>query len=86
MVFHTGAIFRMNELGLLGKLDRVSSVSGGSMTAAALALAYPRFAYDDKGRVSNLTETLLAPVLKQAEDSIDVASGFAGLNPFSIRG
>ena len=43
MLFHAGAIVRMNELGLLRKLDRVSSVSGGSMTAAALALAYPKF-------------------------------------------
>jgi len=83
MVFHVGAIYRMNQLGLLGKIDRVSSVSGGSMTAAALAVAYPRFAYDAAGRVTNLRETFLAPVLKQAEDSIDVASGFAGLNPFS---
>ncbi|OWK25224.1 hypothetical protein AJ87_13240 [Rhizobium yanglingense] len=46
------------------------------MTAAALALAYPRFAYDNKGRVANLRETLLAPVLKQAEDSIDVVKIF----------
>lgn len=83
MVFHAGAIFRMNELGLLGKLDRVSSVSGGSMTAAAFALAYPRFKYDDRGHVTNLRDTFLIPVLKQSEDSIDVASGFAGLNPFS---
>ena len=33
MLFHAGAIFRMNELGILSKLARVSSVSGGSMTA-----------------------------------------------------
>ncbi|RDJ03649.1 patatin-like phospholipase family protein [Rhizobium phaseoli] len=83
MVFHAGAIFRLNQLSLLGKLDRISSVSGGSMAAAALALAYPDFQYDDNDRVTNLEETFLVPVLKQAEDSIDVASGFAGLNPFS---
>ncbi|MDW9701580.1 patatin-like phospholipase family protein [Sinorhizobium meliloti] len=83
MVFHAGAIFRLNQLSLLGKLDRVSSVSGGSMAAAALALAYPKFKYDENGRVTNLEETFLAPILKQSQDSIDVASGFAGLNPFS---
>jgi NTE family protein len=85
MLFHAGAIFRMNELGLLNKLDRVSSVSGGSMTAAALALAYPKFQYDAVGRVAvdDLIATFLKPVLDQASDSIDVESGFAGINPFS---
>ena len=83
MLFHAGAIFRMNELGLLKTLSRVSSVSGGSMTAAALALAYPKFQYDAKGSVTNLTATFLKPVLDQAADSIDVSSAFGGLNPFS---
>ena len=83
MLFHAGAIFRMNELGLLKTLSRVSSVSGGSMTAAALALAYPKFQYDAKGCVTNLTATFLKPVLDQAADSIDVSSAFGGLNPFS---
>lgn len=83
MLFHAGAIFRMNELGLLAKLDEVSSVSGGSMTAAALAMAYAGFKYDATGVVTNLTDTFLKPILRQAADSIDVASGFAGLIPFS---
>jgi NTE family protein len=36
MLFHVGALWRLNELGLLPRLDRVSSVSGGSITAATL--------------------------------------------------
>jgi NTE family protein len=39
MLFHLGVIWRLREAGWLGRLDRVSSVSGGSITAAALALA-----------------------------------------------
>lgn len=38
MVFHLGALQRLNEVGYLGKLDRISSVSGGSITAGVLAL------------------------------------------------
>ena len=38
MVFHVGALYRLNEIGLLGKLARVSSVSGGSITAGLLGL------------------------------------------------
>src|SRR4029077_16907184 len=38
-LFHMGALRRLNELGVLSKLDTISSVSGGSITAAALATA-----------------------------------------------
>src|SRR5436309_1386954 len=36
-LFHCGALWRLNELGYLQKLDRVSRVSGGSITAGLLA-------------------------------------------------
>jgi NTE family protein len=36
-LFHLGALRRMNELGLLGTIDSVTSVSGGSVMAACLA-------------------------------------------------
>jgi NTE family protein len=41
MLFHLGVIWRLREAGWLERLDRVSSVSGGSITAATLALAAP---------------------------------------------
>jgi NTE family protein len=40
MLFHVGALWRLNELGYLAKLDRISSVSGGSITAALLGLRW----------------------------------------------
>jgi NTE family protein len=36
-LFHLGALRRLNELGVLGRIDTVSSVSGGSILAAHLA-------------------------------------------------
>ena len=36
-LFHLGALRRLNELGVLSKIDTVSSVSGGSVLAAHLA-------------------------------------------------
>ncbi|MCW3064682.1 MAG: putative patatin [Solirubrobacterales bacterium] len=41
MLFHVGSLRRLNQVGLLAGVDRISSVSGGSITAAALALAWP---------------------------------------------
>lgn len=33
MLFHVGSLWRLNQAGFLPKLNRVSSVSGGSITA-----------------------------------------------------
>jgi NTE family protein len=49
MLFHLGALWRLNELGFLPRLDRVSSVSGGSITAGALGHAWPRLDLDEGG-------------------------------------
>ena len=46
MVFHVGVIWRLFESGWLNKLDRVSSVSGGSITAAVLGMAWDRLNID----------------------------------------
>ena len=40
-LFHLGSLRRLNELGLLRGVRRISSVSGGSITAGVLALAWP---------------------------------------------
>src|SRR5947209_5408833 len=53
MLFHLGALWRLNELGYLPKLDRVSSVSGGSITAGVLGLAWPSFSFDPHGVATN---------------------------------
>ena len=38
MVFHIGVLWRLYETGLLHDIKRISSVSGGSITAGVLAL------------------------------------------------
>ena len=49
MLFHLGALWRLNEAGYLPRLDAISSVSGGSMTNGALANAWGRLDFDDAG-------------------------------------
>lgn len=46
MVFHLGALWRLNEAGLLRKLNRISSVSGGSITAGMLGLQWKKLNFD----------------------------------------
>jgi NTE family protein len=81
MLFHTGAIWRLNELGVLPDIKLISSVSGGSITAGALAVAWSNFRWNEK-RVLNLGDTFLKPILQQSQAAIDYESIALGLLPW----
>jgi NTE family protein len=82
MLFHTGVLLRLNEAGLLGGLNRVSSVSGGSITAGVLAHRWSDLTFD--GAVAtNLDSCLVDPIRAMAGRSIDVSSVLVGLLPFT---
>jgi NTE family protein len=72
MLFHLGALWRLNEAGYLPRLERVSSVSGGSMTNGALALAWPRLDFDHAGVARNFGPALVEPVRRLAGKTIDI--------------
>jgi NTE family protein len=71
MLFHLGALWRLNELGYLGRLDRVSSVSGGSITAGLLGLKWPRLAFDAAGTSAAFVAEVVEPIRKLASTTID---------------
>jgi len=79
MLFHLGALWRLNELGWLVKLDRVSSVSGGSLTAAALARRWPELGFDQAGVAQRFVDVLAAPIHKLAGETIDLSAGLRGV-------
>ena len=83
MLYHAGAIWRLDELGVLRKIKLISSVSGGSITSGALAVAWKDLTWDEAtGRASNLREKFLEPILRQAVDAIDYKSIALGLLPW----
>jgi NTE family protein len=83
MVFHLGALLRLNEAGLLKRLNRVSSVSGGSITAGMLGLKWTKLNFDAHGTATNLSEEVIQPVLDLADHTLDVISIVEGvLSPF----
>jgi NTE family protein len=82
MLFHLGAFIRLNEVGLLAKLDRVASVSGGSIAAGALAVAWNSLTFDGSGVATNLLEEVAAPLLTLARKRIDATAIVLGLLPF----
>jgi NTE family protein len=79
MLFHVGAIWRLNELGYLPKLDRVSSVSGGSITAGTLGLHWSQLQFGAGGIASNLREQFVRPLRELASTTIDKRSIVGGI-------
>jgi NTE family protein len=83
MVFHLGALWRLNEAGLLKTLSRVSSVSGGSITAGMLGLKWKKLTFNDQGTATNLFDEAIKPILDLAGHTLDVISIIEGVvSPF----
>jgi NTE family protein len=72
MLFHLGSLWRLNEVGLLPQLKRVSSVSGGSITAAVLGLAWHRLDFNQCGVSRRFDQEIVQPISKMASQTIDI--------------
>lgn len=84
MLFHTGVLWRLNELGFLAKIQRVSSVSGGSITAALLGLKWRRLGFNE-GIAAKYYDEVVVPIRELGRQSIDTMSVVTGiLTPGSI--
>jgi NTE family protein len=85
MLFHLGVLQYFNDAALLGKLDRISSVSGGSITAGVLGMQWNTLAFDAGGRATNFDRVVTANVRKMAATTVDVGAViFGALLPGSI--
>lgn len=78
MLFHIGALWRLNEVGLLSRLKRISSVSGGSITAAYLGLRWKDLRFDAAGKADNLT-IIVDGLRRMADTSVDVGAVIGGI-------
>src|SRR4051812_7075858 len=80
MLFHVGALWRLNELGYLPRLGRVSSVSGGSITAAVLGLHWSELLFDAAGVAppDAFRAAIVAPLRALAGHTVDVPAVLRG--------
>src|SRR5205814_1527658 len=72
MVFHVGTLIRLNEVALLRKIKRISSVSGGSITAGVLGTSCKDLKFD--GDVANNLEIVIDRIRKMADTSVDAGA------------
>src|SRR5262245_889540 len=91
MLFHVGAIRRLNEARLLPQLKRVSSVSGGSITAGLLGLKWSELDFQkgtaNEGIAANLKDKLEVPIRAIASETLDGwAIGIGALTPGTTVG
>lgn len=76
MLFHVGSLWRLFELGLLKDAVRISSVSGGSITAGVLALAWNRIDWASR---ASFVAAVADPVRRLASRTIDWPSVVIGM-------
>ena len=79
MLFHLGALWRLNDAGLLRGLVRVSSVSGGSITAGVLGLNWTQLQFNEKNVANNLEALVIKPIRRLADETIDEGSIIKGI-------
>lgn len=80
MLFHLGSLWRLNEAGVLGNLRRVSSVSGGSITAGVLGLAWSSLSFSGGAAPVNEFQSLVVdPIRSLAGRTIDAKSIVVGV-------
>ena len=84
MLFHAGALMRLNELGLLSTVARISSVSGGSIASGYLAGVWQQLgAADGAGSYAQFKEKYVEPILAFSRQKIDVGDILTGLLPWT---
>lgn len=80
MLFHLGSLWRLNELGLLANVKRISSVSGGSLVAGRLAVRWRELDFES-GVARNFSEEVATPILRFSTRLVDLPAIVLGLLP-----
>jgi NTE family protein len=82
MLFHLGCLWRLNEIGLLGNLKRISSVSGGSIIAGVLGMNWKSLRIAPAAPTANealFKQFVVDPVRSMASTTIDEGAILGGL-------
>ena len=85
-LFGLGSLLRLNDSMLLQRLDRIASVSGGSILAGVLASRWHTLQFAD-GRATNFASVIAEPIQKFCSETADIEAGILGwITPFRSAG
>ncbi len=79
MLFHTGSLWRLYDSGLLKGMTRISSVSGGSITAGVLALKWRELSFNPAKTADDFVPKVVDTIRELADETIDVGSVLLGI-------
>jgi NTE family protein len=84
MLFHAGALMRLNEFGILARVARISSVSGGSIAAGFLAKTWNDLGNAGAdGAFAGFQHKYVEPILAFSREKIDIGDILHGLLPWT---
>jgi NTE family protein len=79
-LFALGSLWRLNEFGLLPRINRITSVSGGSILSAFLAMRWNDLHFDPNTLVAeNFTVVITDPIMHFCSQSLDIPAVIGGL-------
>jgi NTE family protein len=78
MVFHIGVLWRLYEARLLGGIKRISSVSGGSITAGLLGLKWQQLSFQPSNLKNDFVPKIVEPLRAMASETIDAEAVIVG--------
>ncbi|NMN06746.1 MULTISPECIES: patatin-like phospholipase family protein [unclassified Novosphingobium] len=78
MLFHLGTLWRLYDADALAGIARISSVSGGSITSAVLALAWSRLSFNATDP-RDFVEHVVKPIRAFADRTVDVGAVLRGI-------
>jgi len=79
-LFHLGATWRLNELGLLPRLDTISSVSGGSILSGLMAVHWSSLSFNEEV-ATNFHEVVVEPIWKFCNRHVDYCAAVSNFLP-----
>ena len=79
MIFHVGVLWRLCQAGVLRSVSRISSVSGGSITAGLLALKWKQLSFDPARLDADFARLVVGPLRALASETIDADAIILGL-------
>jgi NTE family protein len=77
MVFHVGALIRLNEVALLRKTKRISSVSGGSIMAGVLGTSWKDLKFNNDIAIN--FNVVVERVRQMADTTVDAGAIIGGI-------